>query len=87
MLGIAGVYVIISTASSASPHLASLNRCFENAIIEAIVIPELELRNVKMQGFLANVVEGVDDPALEDTSEAFNRIGVNCADDVLMPSW
>jgi hypothetical protein len=55
----------------------------ENVIVKAIIVPELELRNVKMQVFLTDVVECADDAALEDAPEALNRVGVNRADNVL----
>jgi hypothetical protein len=42
--------------------LASLNRRSENVVVKAIIVPELELRNVKMQVFLADVVECADVP-------------------------
>jgi len=58
----------------------------ENVIVEPIIVPELELRNVEMQVFLADVVESSDDPALDDAPEALNRVGVHCANHVLMPS-
>lgn len=63
--------------------LAPLNRRSENVVVEAIIVPELELRNVKMQVFLTHVVEFADDPALEDAPETFNRIRVHCADGIL----
>jgi len=63
---------------------ASLNRRSENVIVKAIIVPELELRNVKVQVFLANIVESANDSTLEDAPEAFNRIGVHCANDVLL---
>jgi hypothetical protein len=66
-----------------SSHLASLNSRPENIVVEAIIVPELELRNVKMQVLLAHVVESADDPALEYPPEAFNRVGVHSADNVL----
>jgi hypothetical protein len=56
--------------------LASLNRRSENVVVEAIIVPELKLRNVKMQVFLTDVVACADHLALEDASGAFNRIGV-----------
>jgi hypothetical protein len=62
---------------------ASLNRRSENVVVRAIIVPELELRNVKMQVFLAHVVESADDAALEDAPEAFNRVGVNGTHSVL----
>jgi hypothetical protein len=63
---------------------ASLNRRSENVIVEAIIVPELELRNVKMQVFLANVVECTDDAALEDAPKAFDGLGMHRADNVLV---
>jgi len=53
--------------------LASLNRHSENVVVEAIIVPELELCNVKMQVLPADVVESADNPALEDAPEAFNH--------------
>jgi hypothetical protein len=41
----------------------ALNGCSENVVVKPIIIPELELRNVKMQVFLTNVVECADDTA------------------------
>jgi hypothetical protein len=38
-----------------------------------------------VQVFFANVVESADDAALENVREAFNRIGVDRADNVLPP--
>ena len=64
--------------------LASLNRRSEIVIVEAIIIPELELCNVKMQVLFANIVECADDTALEDAPKAFNGLSVNGTDDVLM---
>jgi hypothetical protein len=60
-----------------------LNRRSENVIVEAIVIPKLELRNVKWQIFGTNLVERADDTALEDAPETFNGLGVHRTDHVL----
>ena len=54
----------------------SLNRRSENVIVEAIVIPKLELCNVKWQVFGANLVESADDTALEYAPEALNGASV-----------
>jgi hypothetical protein len=59
----------------ASEISCALNRRFENVIVEAIVIPELELRNVEWQVFGANLVERTNDPSLENAPKAFNRFG------------
>jgi hypothetical protein len=37
-----------------------------------------------MQVFFANVVEGADDPALDDRPRSLNRVRVNSSDDVLL---
>jgi hypothetical protein len=44
--------------------LTSFNRCSKNVIVEVIIVPELELRNVKVQILLADVMECADDAAL-----------------------
>jgi hypothetical protein len=62
----------------------ALNRRSENVIVEAIIIPELELRNVKWHVFGADLVERANDAALENAPKALNRLGVDRADDILM---
>ena len=47
----------------------ALNGRSENVVVEPIIVPELELRNVKMQVFLADVVECDDDATLENAPE------------------
>ena len=56
--------------------LAALNRPSENVIVKAIIIPELELCNVKMQVSFANIIECADDAAFEDAPEALNCLGM-----------
>jgi hypothetical protein len=63
--------------------LTFLNSRSENVIVEAIIIAKLELCNVEMQVLFTDLVESANDPALENASEAFNRVGVNRADDIL----
>ena len=58
---------------------ASLDRCSENVVVEAIIISELKFRDVEVQIFFADVVESTDDPTFEDAPEAFDRVRVNCA--------
>ena len=65
--------------------LTPLNRRTENVIVEAIIIPELKLCNVKMQISFADVVECPHDAALEDAPEAFNCVGVHRPNNLLMP--
>ena len=63
-----------------SQPLAPANRRSENVGVETVVIAELKLGDVQRQIFGADFVEGADHAALEDRPEAFNRVGVNCAD-------
>lgn len=63
--------------------LASTNRCAENIPIEPIVVSELKLSDVQRHIFCADLMERANNATLEDRPEAFNRIGVNCADNVL----
>jgi hypothetical protein len=66
--------------------LTSFNRRFDNAIIEAVIIPELTLSDIEAKVLFTEIVEGPDDATLEDAPEAFNRIGVDHAhNNVLMP--
>jgi hypothetical protein len=74
---IASVQLLDSEASCA------LSRGDENVVVEVIVIPELELRNVKMQVFLAQIIQSTNDTSLEDAPEALNRVGMHRANDVL----
>jgi hypothetical protein len=62
------------------PCSASLNRRSENVVVEPIIVPELELRNVKMQVFLCSRYGRCDDPAFEDAPETLNRVSVHCTD-------
>jgi hypothetical protein len=85
-IGLIGFFLMghgLFLAATGNGLLASLNRRSENIVVQAIIVPELELCNVKMQVFLADVVECADDAALEDAPEAFNRVSVHCTDNVL----
>jgi hypothetical protein len=63
--------------------LISLNGGTEDVIVEAIIIPELELRNVKWHVLGADHVERANDTALEDAPEAINRLNMDGTDHVL----
>jgi hypothetical protein len=63
--------------------LTPLNRRSENVLVEAIIVPELELRNVKVQISFVDVMESAHDTAFEDAPEALNRVRANRADNVL----
>jgi hypothetical protein len=63
---------------------ASLNRRSENVVVEAIIVPELEFRNVKVKVAFAHIVECADDAALKDAPETLNCLGVDSPDDILV---
>src|SRR5580693_3776650 len=62
--------------------LASAYRRSKNIRIEAIVVTELKLCDVKWQIFCADFVERADDAAFEYRPETLNRIHVYGTDDV-----
>ncbi len=64
-------------------HLAPRDSLSENIRVLSVIVSELKFRDVERQIFLADFVESSDDTALKDRPEAFNRLGMNCADDVL----
>jgi len=64
--------------------LASVYCRSENVGIHAVIISELELRDVERHIFGADLMEAADDPALEDAPKTFNRIGVHRADNILL---
>ena len=53
------------------------NRRSENVGIHAVVVAELEFCNVKRQVFLADLVVGADNPALEDRPKSFDGVRVD----------
>jgi hypothetical protein len=62
----------------------ALNRRSENVVVKAVIIAELKLRDIEMKVLFVDVVEGADDPALEDAPKALNRLSVYRADDIPM---
>jgi hypothetical protein len=50
-------------------HLTSLNRRSENVLVDANIIPELELCNVEWHAFAANLVEEPTIPRLRSASD------------------
>ena len=73
-----------SNTKRASESLTSAYRRSENIRVEAVVVAELKFRDVQRHIFGADFVERADHAALEDRPEAFNRVGVDRADDVLL---
>lgn len=64
--------------------LAALNRRAENVRIVPMVVTELKFRDVQRHILGTDLVEGAHDAALENAPKAFNRVGVNRADDVTL---
>src|SRR5258708_16760242 len=56
----------------------------EDIFVLAVIVPELKLRNVQRQILLTDLVERADHAALEDRPEAFNRVRVYGANNVLI---
>jgi hypothetical protein len=61
--------LILPVQSLGSESSYALESRSENGIVRWIIVPELELRNVKMQAFLADAMESVDDATLDGGSE------------------
>jgi hypothetical protein len=59
---------------------------FEDIGVLSVVVPELKFRDVEREIFAAHLMEAPDNAALEDAPEAFNRVGVDCADHVFADS-
>src|ERR1700730_10962385 len=75
-----------STRKSPSAMLAlsaSRDCRSENVRILPVVIAELELGNIERHVFAAHFVERADHAALENRPEAFNGLGMDCANDIL----
>src|ERR1051326_232290 len=62
--------------------LASADRRSENVRIHAVIVAELELRDIERQIFLADLVEGPDHAALDDRPEALDLVGGDGAEKV-----
>jgi hypothetical protein len=73
-----GVIIIFS-----GTHLTPPYRFSENIGIKAIVIAELEFRDVQREVFGADLVERADNAPLEDRPEAFNGLSVDGAANIL----
>src|SRR6185437_10082276 len=67
----------------ASGHVsAACYRGSKNIHVLPIVIAEFKFSDVQRQILLADLMECADDAALDDRPEAFNRVGVDCTNDV-----
>ena len=63
--------------------LASLDRRSEDVGVPPVVIAELELGDIERHVFAAHFVERADNAALENRPEAFDGLGMDCANDIL----
>jgi hypothetical protein len=63
--------------------LASFDRRSEDIRVFAVIIPELEFGDIEREIFFADFVKCADHAALDERPEAFNRLSVNDASDVL----
>jgi hypothetical protein len=63
--------------------LATFNGRAENVRVCPVIVAELERRDIQRHVLGADLVEATDNTALEDQPEAFNRIRVDRADNVL----
>ena len=61
---------------------ASFDRSPENVRVRAIVISELEFRDVERQIFATDFVEGPDHTAFDDAPKSFNRVRMNSTYDI-----
>lgn len=74
----AGFLLVMSFA------LDPANRRPKDVRVHTVIVAELELGNIEGHIFRADLVERTYDPALEDAPKAFNRVGVDSADDVFV---
>jgi len=73
-------------AAGLSASLCASAPCYrfpEDIRVVPIVVSELELRNIQRHIFGADLVEAADNATLEDRPEAFNRVRVDRANNVL----
>jgi hypothetical protein len=78
-LGVYGTALLLPALND----LTFLDCRSEDIRIQPVVVAELELGNVERQIFTADLVIGADHAALNQRPETFDRIGVDCADDIL----
>jgi hypothetical protein len=63
---------------------ASSNCRSENIRVPTVIVTELKLRDVQRHIFGGHFVECADHAAFENRPETFNRVCVNCADNIFM---
>src|SRR5579885_2381185 len=71
-----------SEASASSSASASCYRRAENVRVLAIVVAELEFRQIERQVLPADVMIRADHATLQDAPERFNVVGVDLAADI-----
>lgn len=59
------------------------NRLPEDVVVKAVIIAELKLSDVQRQIFLADLMIAAHNSAFEDAPKTFNRLSVDCTNNVL----
>ena len=67
-----------------SAFSTSCNRRAEDVRVLPVIIAKLELRDVQRQILFADLVKAANDAAFDDRPEAFDCLGVNRADNILL---
>jgi hypothetical protein len=63
--------------------LTSTNRRTEDVVVLPIIVPELKRHNIQRKVLGRDLMKVADDATLDQRPEAFDRLSVDCADDVL----
>ena len=61
-----------------------LDRRAKDVCIQGLGVPKLKLVDVEMQIFLADLMKCPNDAAFHDGPEAFDAVGMHCANDILL---
>ncbi len=78
-----GAFIAAMLFFTVSFALASANSVAKNVFVTPVVVPKLELGDVERQILCADLVERANNAPLKDRPKAFNRVGVDRADNVL----
>ena len=81
-----GAFIAAMLFFTVSFALASANSVAKNVFVTPVVVPKLELGDVERQILCADLVERANNAPLKDRPKAFNRVGVDRADNVLAGS-
>ena len=75
--------ILLAETVTSDRASAACYRSLEDFGVVSIVVAELEFRDVERQIFGADLVERADDATLEDRPKAFNRVGMDSADNIM----